>query len=247
MASRQRNVAIPGSWKRVSPGAELVGELPDGEFSVTVTVRRRQPLPNPKHHQGQKLRDRIHMSHREQGLLYGAETGDLQQVGQFAIENGLRVVNSDPDRRMIVLSGTAAAYQQAFGVELKNYVQDGIHHRRREGSIFIPAGLEGIVTSVTGLDNRPFAKPHVRVRRPAARAAEAVSGGVPVSAVADAPKVSAGFSPAEIAALYDFPGDLNGAGQTIGILELAGGFSADEVQGYFGRLGIRSPKISVVP
>jgi len=39
------------------------------------------------------------------------------------------------------------------------YKAGATRYRGREGEIMIPAELDGIVTSVTGLDNRPAAKP----------------------------------------------------------------------------------------
>ena len=39
----------------------------------------------------------------------------------------------------------------------------GVTYRVREGSIQLPAELQGYVVAVLGLDNRPQAKPHFRV------------------------------------------------------------------------------------
>jgi len=54
-----------------------------------------------------------------------------------------------------------------------------------------------------------------------------------------------GFAPPQIAALYSFPQNLDGTGQTIAILELGGGFRTDEVNTYFGNLKIPTPNITV--
>jgi kumamolisin len=61
-----------------------------------------------------------------------------------------------------------------------------------------------------------------------------------------APAVTA-FTPAEVAALYNFPAAFNGAGQKIAILELDGGFRPEELNTYFQELGVPPPKVTVVP
>jgi kumamolisin len=85
--------------------------------------------------------------------------------------------------------------------------------------------LQGVVTAVLGLDNRPAAKPHLRMAHAAA---------------------AAGLSPALVAQMYNFPPGARGAGQTIGIIELGGGYRAADLNTYFSGLGIKPPAVSSV-
>ncbi|HEX5413957.1 MAG TPA: hypothetical protein VFZ27_19105 [Terriglobia bacterium] len=48
-----------------------------------------------------------------------------------------------------------------------------------------------------------------------------------------------------MAKLYNFPSGLNGQGQTIGIIELGGGYPQSELDSYFSALGI-SPSLTVL-
>ena len=50
-----------------------------------------------------------------------------------------------------------------------------------------------------------------------------------------------GYSPTEIAKLYYFPTSVSGVGETVGILELGGGFRPAELQQYFQNIGINPP------
>ena len=50
----------------------------------------------------------------------------------------------------------------------------------------------------------------------------------------------------EIAKIYDFPTGLNGAGQTIGIIELDGGYRDSDLDKYFHDLNLQKPKVSSV-
>ncbi|MEX8520966.1 MAG: S8 family serine peptidase [Leptothrix sp. (in: b-proteobacteria)] len=57
---------------------------------------------------------------------------------------------------------------------------------------------------------------------------------------------SQSYSLPEIAALYEFPKSLTGAGKTIGIVELGGGYHQADMDRYFSRLHIPPPQIRVV-
>jgi kumamolisin len=98
-----------------------------------------------------------------------------------------------------------------------------VEHRYREGRLMVPAGLEGIVLAVLGLDNRPQASPHFRLSKEAA--------------------APSSYTPLQVAQAYQFPAGTDGTGQTIAILEFGGGFSASDLQSYCSGLGL--PVLSV--
>jgi kumamolisin len=238
MNAGQKQTKLAGSTKHPLPNAEVVGEVPSAEFRVTVTVRRRNELPSIEAQSKQKPGERTYLTREEHAERHGADPADIAKVEAFARENGLRVTDTNAAQRTVTLSGTAPAYSKAFGVDLKMYKSGDVAYRGREGDILIPENLQGIVTSVIGLDNRPFAKPHYRIRRGTARAAG-------VGATADrstaSASVPAGFTPPQLASLYIFPKNLDGTGQTIAILELGGGFHPAELTTYFQNLGIATP------
>src|SRR5271157_1774158 len=242
MSPASNRVPLRGSTKHEIPKAQILPETPAGEFTVTMMVRRRQALPSFERHARQKIRERTYMSRQVHDRVHGADPAELQKVRDFAKENNLRLVAADPARREVVVSGNAQSFSNAFGVELKTCLSAGRTYRCRTGDIYVPAELSDIVTSVTGLDNRPFARPHYRVnRRIAHPAGSGSSGGTAAQA---APAVATGFTPLQVAALYDFPTQYNGAGQTIAILELGGGFRPAELQTYFQQLGITPPNVT---
>jgi kumamolisin len=241
MSASARQVRLEGATKHKPRAAEIVGEAPAGDFDVTVMVRRKQPLPPMEEHAGRKPHEREYLSRERHAAIHGAAPEDLSKVETFARANGLRVVRSDSAQRSVILNGTAAAFEKAFRVTLRTYRTPSHTYRGREGDIFIPEELSGVVTSITGLDNRPFAKPHVRVGRGVAHVMAAATGAGDSAAATHFP---VGFSPLEIATLYDFPQAENGTGQTIGILELGGGYRQKELDSYFAGLGIKGPKVS---
>jgi hypothetical protein len=50
----------------------------------------------------------------------------------------------------------------------------------------------------------------------------------------------------ELTRLYNFPTEFTGKGQTIGLIELGGGYRDSDLHSYFSGLGIRSPDVRVV-
>jgi kumamolisin len=154
-------------------------------------------------------------------------------VEEFAHEHQLAVVESDPARRSVMLSGTVSAFSRAFDVELKQVERDGTRYRGRVGAVHIPRELEGVVTGVFGLDDRPQTKPHFR-----RRATQVGRIGAHASSVS--------YTPTQVAQAYNFPGGLDGSGETIALIELGGGYRARDLSTYFKQLGVKHPKVTAV-
>ena len=223
--------------RQLLPGSEkapfhIPAEKPaTGKVTVSVVVRRKNEI-NPK----RLGKDRV--TRAEYKKKYAADTADLKQIHAFAKEFGLAVEKDTPkpERRTVLLTGTVAAMQKAFGVELKRATVDGATYRVREGGIHLPASLSKIVVAVLGLDNRPQAKPHFRYRDQPSPA-----GGFRPAAQTTTPS----YTPVQVGQLYQFP-TTGAAGQTIGIIELGGGFRATDVTAYFKTLGQKTPTVTAV-
>ena len=54
------------------------------------------------------------------------------------------------------------------------------------------------------------------------------------------------FTPPQVAALYQFPPKASAAGQTIGIIELGGGYRTADLTAYFKSLGQKTPSVTAV-
>jgi kumamolisin len=160
---------------------------------------------------------------------HSADADALKLVRAFAREFHLKVEAGSnlALRRTILLTGTAADVQKAFGVELNQKTIDGVEYRVREGGIHLPSSLTGVVEAVLGLDNRPQAKPHFRLSKNQAAA-------------------PASYTPPQVATAYHWPAKASGTGQTIGILELGGGYRQADLTAYFKTLGLAAPAITSV-
>ncbi len=229
--SAEGYVSLPGSEREPLPQASVIGPTDPGErLEVTVRVRPRQPLPSPEEMgamAAQMPSERRYMTAEEYEQQYGADPQDLERVAAFARRHGLQVAARSAGRRSVVLSGTVQAAEAAFGVTLNDYEYPRGTYRGRTGPVSIPAELGGIVEGVFGLDNRTFAKSHF-ARRPAAAAPAAT------------------WTPPALARLCNFPTNVDGTGQTIGVIELGGGYRPADLRAYFRRLGLTPPRVTSV-
>jgi kumamolisin len=223
-------VPLPGSDRAPLPDATPAGPLDTSERAeLTLVLRRRADLPadvlaGPTVLTGDELAER-----------YGADPADVDLVRQTLTGLGLEVTEVHPATRRIKVAGTLGDLSRAFGVTLQLVSSPdpvggrSVTHRYREGPLSVPVPLVGVVTAVLGFDTRPQARPHFRSRGAGAAAAQGTS-----------------YQPNQVADIYKFPAGTTGAGQTIAVIELGGGFTTSDLDAYFGRLGIAVPSISAV-
>ncbi|GAC1358917.1 MAG: S53 family peptidase [Acidobacteriaceae bacterium] len=223
---------LAGSEKTLFPAPAEVQAT--GRLTVSVVVRRKNRINT-------KQLGKVRFTRAEYADCHGADRADLQLVHAFAKEFGLTVEKSTPKpaQRTVMLSGTVAQMQKAFGVELKQATAGGQTFRVREGSIHLPASLAPVVVAVLGLDNRPQARPHFRVGRELAPEADS---GVRPAAQANNPS----YTPVQVGQMYSFPAGASAAGQTIGIIELGGGYRTGDIAAYFKTLNQKPPAVKTV-
>ena len=211
-----KKVALEGSERR--PLGTRIGDQRSDELievSVILKPKARVPLPRT---------GGASISREEFAVQQGADSAVIEQIKTFAAEYDLTVTQILHRRRTLKVQGTAANFSRAFEVLLERYEHQGHRYRARTGTICLPPELAAQVEAILGLDNRPQAKPHFRRHDSAASA--------PTS-----------YSPRQVAQLYQFPLDVDGTGQAIGIIELGGGYQPADLTNYFQGLGIAEPTV----
>jgi kumamolisin len=215
-----KKAPIPGSERL--PIGTRVSDVPKDEV-VEVSI-----ILKPKARAAAPLTTGATVSREEFAASHGADPAAIEQVKAFAKEYNLTVTQVSPERRTVKLEGTVDNLTKAFEVQLDRYEHQGQQYRARTGSIHIPAELAGSVEAVLGLDDRPQAKPHLRMR--GAHTPKANAAGI-------------SYTPRQVAQLYQFPLNADGTGETIGILELGGGYRPADLQNYFSSLSIKEPTV----
>ena len=230
--AEQRRVPLPGSERKpfiaegdprlpfANPEPESVKVLPKSRhLTVSVLVKRKNPLDPGKF--GSEV-----LTHEQFTARHGADPAAVAAVTRFADEFGLQV---EPEvheaRRTVQLTGSVEAMEKAFGTTLTQQETAHGNLRVRQGPLTVPEELAPYLVAVLGLDNRPQSVPHYR------------------RAIPHATNVS--YTPVQVAALYNFP-TTGGAGQTIGLIELGGGFKEADIETYFRALGQNPPTVNAV-
>lgn len=235
MANPQNRVQLKGSNREAFPGAQDVGAAdPNQRIEVTVLVRRgskAREFPAVEQMAALRPRERKYLSRQEFARAHGTSEADLEKVRSFATAHELTVVNEDQASRTVKISGSVQAFNRAFGVEMRRYEHESGTFRCRVGSLTIPSDLDTIIEGVFGLDNRPQAKPHFRLReKPKVRAQSS----------------SVSYSPLQVAKAYGFPSGATGVGQCIALVELGGGYGTADLSSFFKSLGTAAPKVTAV-
>jgi kumamolisin len=232
MSTPTPRIALTGSERKPMAGSSVSGTLDPGEnILVTLVLRPRSPdreLSLVKLLGSQLPRDRSYLTRSEFEATFGSTREELAKVSDFARDNSLKVLETSSAKRSVVLSGTIAQFSAAFKVSLARYVHpERGAYRGRVGAIYLPPELAPIVSAVLGLDNRPQARAHIRF-------SPSIAGGV-------------SYTPPQVASLYDFPSGLDGSGESVGIIELGGGYSLNDIRVYCSNLGITPPSVTSVP
>jgi kumamolisin len=241
--SSQKRIALPGSMKTAAvatpplEGADAAkkesaqpAKTSFGKFTVSVVTRPKEAIDTKK-----LGKVGFRLTRAEYNKRHAGDPAAVKLVKAFAGEYGLTTEGPKPGHRTVHVTGSAAAMQKAFGVELKSHELDGTKYRVREGEITLPEELIGHVTAVLGLDNRPQAKPHYRVKQ------HDGAGGV-----ASPNATSVSYTPVQVATLYGYPAGAKATGQTIGLIELGGGYKAADITTYFKGLGVTAPTVTAV-
>ena len=213
----QRRVPLPGSTRKPFPA----GTAKPAEAVETITVSVLVP-PQEAIKTSMLGTPEGRLSRAEYAKRHGAPADSVNLIQAFAEEFGLKMESAEElGPCTLHLTGTVAAMEEAFAVTLKQQAMDGVQYRVREGEIQLPEELSGHVVAVLGLDNRPQAKPHFRIAKPHAS--------------------NTSYTPPQVAQLYGVAAGVTATGQTIGIIELGGGFRQADLNSYFKTLGLTAP------
>ena len=222
-------ISLKGSERVALAGAHSTGATdPHQIIEISVVLKQRTPV------KADQSRDRF-LTHHEFAAQHGAQPEHVELMRKFARENNLHMLErgDEIERRTVTLSGTVAAMEKAFSVELRDYEHPEGTYRGRVGSIQVPEEYAQCIQGVFGLDDRPAAKPHYRYKT--------------VQGAFGARDTSTSYAPSTVAQLYEFPNaNAASSGPAIGIIELGGGYRPADLKKYFEGLGLKTPQVKAV-
>lgn len=203
------HVELKGSNRKPPQDSVRLRDVEPGKrIDVTITLKGPE-LPSPA-----KMPKRP-LSRSEVDRKFGIRPGTIQKVERVLQSFGLRIDDVKQGGRSLRVSGPASAMVAAFQPKLGIYELRGEGEiRGRKGPLMIPRALDGLITGIEGLDQRPMAFRHGS-QRATPNAKRGVATG-PARASGSGPDGC--FTPDDIQKFYNFPPG-KGAGQTIVIAE----------------------------
>lgn len=163
--NRTRLVPLRGSERSAQAHARSTGVVSDAErIEVTLVLRRRAEIPDDLGEERETI------TREELATRYGADPADIDMLKRSAEQHGLTVTQTDPVSRRVKISGTLGQLRAVVKpdsltrVTTPDPADEGrvVEHRQRTGGLRILPEWDGVVIDVTGLDNRPQARPHTQ-------------------------------------------------------------------------------------
>jgi len=202
-----------------------VGPVPNNEEVRITLILKPNSSPGTDVAQGTHIEQ---LTARQFGERRSASPGALAKITAFAEANHLRIIESDPIKRRVVLAGPASAVGNAFTTQLHLFsLSSGQTYHSATAPPRLPTELAPDVEAVVGLNTRPLLSP--RFLKNHATATE-----------------SRALEVTQVASLYNFPPDADGKGETIAIMEFGGGFNQADIDAYFSSRKLPTPKITIV-
>lgn len=161
----------------------------------------------------------------EFGKRFGPADEDIQRAEGWLQSKGFSIARVSKSKQLIEFSGTAGQLRDAFHTEIHQYGVDGETHYANASEISIPAALAPLVRGISPLNNFR-AKPLLQTLGKASYS-PTTKKTVPLWTL-PSPISSGNFyavAPEDFATQYDlaplYQTGVNGAGQTIGIINVA--------------------------
>jgi kumamolisin len=217
-ADRMVDFTIVLSRRTSLPPAEQVSTRRAADGQQAGSNKSLRPGMGPK-------KPSTHLTHAELWQTYGPAADCVEMIESFARRFGLEITEMPPQRRSIRLRGRAADVARAFKTRFAEFEMDRCRFFAAVREPRTPARWKTRVEAVLGLHNLPRSAPR---RRSMAHRQPAVL------------RVN------ELAQTYGFPAHLDGAGQTIGLIEFGGGFRRHDIAEFCRRMGVDQPRITVV-
>jgi kumamolisin len=227
MESTEVLVEIPNTHREPWPGAQPSGSIDAArEVVLTFWLRPKQggafdPALVERIGRTPPL-ERTYLTRRELIAASDADPDERAAVEAFCQKHGMTIVASV--WRSLVVKGALGSLVATFEANVDLFLDvNGHHFRHRAGSVKVPLEIAGYVRAVFGL----LEWPHSLRLKPAA------------------PGATPALSAAAIATRYAFPSDVDGAGQTVGVLQLGGSFRIEDFRACMQWQGVSTADPSV--
>ncbi|MBO2009714.1 protease pro-enzyme activation domain-containing protein [Hymenobacter negativus] len=213
---------------------------PGKEIEVKLALRRQQLTPEAAGPLNEILNQpphlRRYLSHDEVAAATGGFAEDVAAVETYYQAFDIRVKTRSLILGSVTLAGTVASFERAFRTQIATFqAPNRVQFMATTSPYKLPDSLLTVVEPTQPLQ-QPVRK-ESRLPTPPQPPQPPVDG---LKATAVTPP---GYGPQELARAYQFPEDVTGEGQVIGIVELGGKLNQNDLKQFFAEIGVKKPRI----
>lgn len=154
--------------------------------------------------------------------LFRPDPAVVVRLASYLEDHGLEVAPPRAEGLYLDFAGPVARVTAALRCTFAERQVEGRHVYLNREEPQVPVWALDAVGAIVGLENRAGARPAHRYPRPEA----------------DLPNGGRGYFPRDLRTAYRFPAHLDGAGQTIALLEFGSGFSAQDIEAFWRAHGV---------
>ena len=213
------------------------------QFMISIYLRR------DCHENGMTLAEYSHavmdgtqptLTHDQFVYQFGTIGDEIDLVTNWAVAKGLTVLDAHAGMATVKVHGMVGTYNQLFNITLETVTTDTRTYVTHEGNITIPDEINDVVSTILGLDNSVAFESYARLDPDAV--------GPNSSNVDIDPSYITAPSPVDLALAYQYPTvpggvGAQGANTCVGIVELGGGWTTQNLNSTFGRIGLSNPTV----
>ena len=168
---------------------------------------------------------------------FGSIQDEIELVKEWAILNSLTIVEAGAGIATVKVEGSVEIFNTLFKIELQTVVDNDRTYFTHTGEITIPSEINDVVDAVLGLDNSQQLV-HNAILDPNFTP----EGDLQSNTLISAP------NPTDLSKAYQYPrtpgtDQKQGYGAVVGIIELGGGWTTQNLTSTFSRIGLSNPTV----
>ena len=215
----------PSAFMTVTVGLKL-----NHEHALDAFLRALEDPANPSYHHFLTPAEFTH--------AYGPTRAQVSSVEGYLQSEGVEVTGVSRNRLLIHTQGAAQSYEHALGVVLNDYTYHGRTFYAPSHDPVVPLAISGFVQSFIGLSDAAIMRPMI-IRAP-----------VVANVYPTASSTPSGYSPEQIATVYDWPSitnTANGSGVTIANATAEStNLSVSDLDTFWNQYGLPNHTVTVI-
>lgn len=165
---------------------------------------------------------------------FGTTDDYMKIVTDWAAANNLTITEAHNGTATVKILGTAGQFNSLFRIQLENVTDGDRTYITHAGNLTIPTDIDDVIELIAGLDNTITFGHNAILDTLTPPAIELNTISYP--------------TPVQLAQAYQYPrssgsDQSQGAGACVGIVELGGGWTTQNLTSTFGRIGLSNPNV----